>query len=173
MSTNTWLQYRTAWIALNEYQKLVKKNFTWPLNNDDIAQFVTFLFYTRNIKIASIYSYLSAIKFLHKLRNYDVLFDTNKGVLSLTLTGIKNFQMANNPGTSLQRRVITFPVLRLLGHEIFSSDLVKHDKLLIWSVSTLAFFTCCRLGEIIFQTKKNFDKTSNFIWKRLKVITMS
>ena len=74
-------------------------------------------------------------------------------------------------GSKLRRRVITFPVLKILGHEIFASDLDKYDKLLIWSVSTLAFFTCCRMGEIIFQSKTNFDKTSNFVWGRLQVIS--
>ena len=171
LTTASWDHYKSAWNAFSEFQLVSGTKFEFPLSSSIIVEFIMFLFYKRELKLSTIYSYLSAIKFLHKLKNLKPIYSLDDPLISLTLNGIKNHQKVHTMGNSLRRRVITFPVLKLLGHEIFMSDLSKHDKLLVWSVSTLAFFTCCRLGELIFQQTDTFDKTSNFLWKNVRIIS--
>ena len=131
LSRSSWSHYRSAWKAFAEFQSILGTVYTWPLSNEIVTNFVSFLFYNRQIKLATIYVYLSGLRFLHKLKNVTVVFDSNVGSLALILTGIKNYQSVNDMGTSIRRRVITFPVLKLLGHEIFSSDFNKFEKIVI------------------------------------------
>jgi hypothetical protein len=91
--------------------------------------------------------YLSDLKLAHKLRNLPCPFE-NDIFIPLMLKGAKNlatYQEICKPA----KFVMSFHLLKLIGHEIAKSKWEKDQKLVIWTACCVAFFGSFRLGEIL------------------------
>ena len=86
----------------------------------------------------------------------------NDPLISLMLKG--SAHLANINPISSTRRVVTFPMLRTIGHKIAQSGWDPLAKQVIFTACTTAFFASTRMGEILACEEANFDPSSNLTW---------
>jgi hypothetical protein len=58
---------------------------------------------------------------------------------------------------------MTFPLLKILGHEIAVCDWPTNSKRVVWAASCVAFFGSFRMGELL-ANKENCVETETLTW---------
>jgi hypothetical protein len=128
-----------------------------PLNNKSILIFIDYLARKRGLKGTSISSYLSGLRQLHIIQNFDPpAFRT--GLVKLVLRGISNQDGITTRDKGMTGRLpMTTNVMLLLQKLISKLDYSETDKAMIWAASTLAFAGAFRINEILCKRESTFD----------------
>jgi hypothetical protein len=84
------------------------------------------------------------------------------------LKGAKNVSLYTNI-TKKSKFVMSFPLLKIIGHEIALSNWTNDSKLVFWSACCVAFFGSFRLGEILPRSENNIE---NLTWSRIRFTDM-
>ena len=66
------------------------------------------------------------------------------------------------------RKAMSLPILKLLGHQLATSQLSDDSKRVIWSASVIAFFGPFRLGEILSKNEKSFNPMETLLWRDIR-----
>ncbi len=106
-----------------------------------------------NMSPNSLKVYLSDLKLAHKLRNCPCYFE-NDFFISSMIKGAKNLNLYTNIFKPA-KFVMSFPLLKLLGHEIAKSNWPNESKIVVWAACCIAFFSSFRLGQILPDNKSN------------------
>jgi hypothetical protein len=112
---------------------------------------------------SSVLVYLSDIKLAHKLRNQPCSFEDDF-FISAMIKGAKNLNLYSSIFKPA-KFVMTFPLLKILGHEIANSEWTKDSKTVVWAACCVAFFGSFRLGEILPDEKNSPQE--NLTWDRV------
>ena len=67
--------------------------------------------------------------------------------------------------SSNQRKVMTLPLLRILGHQIANSGWRSDSKQVFWTAAVLAFFGSFRFGEILCPKENSFNSKECLLWE--------
>ena len=59
---------------------------------------------------------------------------------------------------------MNLPLLKILGHNISLLSWDKSNIQTAWTAMTLAFFSSCRMGELLASRETSFDPTSTLTW---------
>ncbi len=80
------------------------------------------------------------------------------------LRGIENLEFYKNvcKGT---RKVMTLPLLKLIGHEIAKLDWEDDSKQVFWTALLVAFFGSIRLGEMLNSKDNEFNPSESLLWE--------
>ena len=65
------------------------------------------------------------------------------------------------------RRVMTFPLLKLLGHQIAKSSWEDNSKQVFWAAATLAFYGSFRFGELLGAERGRYNPSEILLWSDL------
>ena len=153
---------------MNCFQKFDDSNpscHPWPLSGASISEFVTWAAVTQKLKAQTIKSYLSSLKFVHKLNNFPC--ENCSGFIPDTiLKGIENLEFYSSI-LKESRKAMSLPLLKLLGHEIARADWTTVNKAVVWSACTIAFFGSLRMGEILAKSPDSFNPGENLLWSDL------
>ena len=68
------------------------------------------------------------------------------------------------------RKVMSLPLLKILGNEIAKTTWDENSKQVVWSALTLAFFGSFRMGEILSQQENSFSPRDTLLWSDLKFL---
>jgi hypothetical protein len=85
------------------------------------------------------------------------------------LKGAKNVSLYANI-TKKSKFVMSFPLLRIIGHKIALSNWTADSKLVFWTACCVAFFGSFRLGEILSKSEENNPET--LTWSQIKFTNM-
>ena len=161
---STWGKHRTA---INSYINFCENdNITemWPTNLELLKNYVQWAILDRGLSHTSIRSYLSSIRLAHTFMNIDSkIFDHE--ILKLMLRGAENTSIKCSTPT---RKIITIPIMKLIGHELACQNWSMYSKQVYWSACCTAFFGSTRMGEILAGSDHRFDPTSTLTWNDLK-----
>jgi len=69
------------------------------------------------------------------------------------------------------RKVMTLPLLIILGNQIATSNWSDTSKQLVWTAATLAFFGSMRFGELLPACKNSFCPEDTFLWSDVKSLS--
>jgi hypothetical protein len=117
------------------------------------------------LKPSSVKSYLNSLATLHKLRNMP--HENFSCYLVKTLVrGAENMNFYNTDKKET-RKVMTLPLLKILGHALASCDWSEDSKQVFWSCSLLAFFGSLRMGEILPFSNSKFNSFETLLWRDL------
>jgi hypothetical protein len=83
------------------------------------------------------------------------------------IRGAQNLQFYKE-STSRTKKVMTLPLLRILGHELANNQWCENSKLVVWSCYTIAFMGSFRLGEILSKSEHTFNCNETLLWKDVK-----
>ena len=144
-ASSTWDKISCVLNLLDKFSIYHGTPVTWPLSQNFISDLIHWLVFVRHLAPSSITTYLSHIKLIHKLRGLD--FSVCESFLCKTLMrGAKNLQFYSDT-THVTKKVMTLPLLKLIGHEIAKSSWSNFSKCLIWCACTTAFFGSFRFGN--------------------------
>lgn len=171
VAKSTWNTYKTAQTMLLKCGKETKVNMEVPLNSKQILVFIDWLARYRNLKGATINSYLSGIRQLHIVRGIEPPV-IRTGLVKLILKGLKNRDGIASRADHLTGRLpITTNVMLLLRKLISKLDMNDQDKALVWAVSTLAFAGAFRISELLCKTESTFDPDFDLMGKNVRSST--
>ena len=69
------------------------------------------------------------------------------------------------------RKVMTLPILKILGHQISLSQWSENSKQVFWTACTTAFFGSFRLGEILPANESKISPEDTLLWKDIKFVS--
>jgi hypothetical protein len=67
------------------------------------------------------------------------------------------------------RKVMTLPLLKLLGHEISKTSWTSDSKQVFWRACVTAFFGSFRFGELLSPAEGSFNKDETLLWSDVKL----
>jgi hypothetical protein len=129
MATSSWHRHAAS---LNCYRKFCASSgtkFSWPIHAEIARNFTTWAIRSKKLSVDTIKVYLSDLKLAHKLRNLQCPFE-NDVFIPLMLKGAKNLATYNEI-CKPAKFVMSFHLLKLIGHEIAKSGWDKDRKLVI------------------------------------------
>ena len=68
------------------------------------------------------------------------------------------------------RKVMSLPLLKILGNEIAKTTWDENSKQVVWSAFTLSFFGSFRMGEILPQQENTFSPLDTLLWSDVKFL---
>jgi hypothetical protein len=162
-SKSTWDKHSSAMACFQLFEHHTSSKHVFPLKENTICDFIDFAIRVRGLKQATVNSYLSSLHFYHKLRKMDDSGFTSF-IVKTMLKGAKNLEFyADLAKTS--RRALTFPLLKILGHEIALQNWSEEKKQIVWTAMLTAFLRSFRLGEILSKHEKSFNVNETLLWR--------
>jgi hypothetical protein len=125
-STSSWNRHAAA---LNNYKKFLwdtGKSIKWPFPVETVREYVKWAIKSKGLGADTRKVYLSDFKMVHKLRNMQSDFHDDFFVNSM-LKGAKNLSLYKNIFKPVCF-VMSFQLLKILGHKIASSTWQKQTK---------------------------------------------
>jgi hypothetical protein len=146
-----------------KFESHVGKKFSWPLSNETLSKFVVYATQTKNLKQATVKAYISSLALFQKFRNMDssncYSFNTK-----MVLQGAKNLEFYKEIAKP-SRKAVTYPLLKVLCHQIASANWSKHNKQVFWTALTVAFFGSMRFGELLAPHQNQFNCKETLVWE--------
>ena len=157
LARSTWSTYSTAERMLAMCGKQRGIDMALPLSEGKLLEFIGWLIEVRKLKAGTINSYISGMRQLHLLRGMDPpMLRTN--LVKFVLKGKKNMDDIKDRATPAVKRLpMTMPMMRLLKEVTRIWDATIMEKLLMWTVATLAFHGAFRIHELLCKTETEYD----------------
>ncbi len=150
--------------ALNSYKRFATDSGTiisWPFTEKNVCSYITWAQKIAKLSPATASVYLSDLATGHKLRGLDP--SACSCFLAKTMIkGAKN--LASYTATTKEpKAVMTLSCLKILGHEVATSDWSVLHKSVFWAACTLAFFGSFRISEILCPAHDSFSEDT-LVW---------
>jgi len=166
-SESSWKKINSALNILEKFAIFENIKLSWPVSEYILIKFIDWAASTRNLAPSSISSYMSHIKLIHKLRglNSDAC---DSFICKTQIKGAKNLKFYETTFDHI-KKVMTLPLLKILGHSIAVSNWSDHSKCIVWSAACIAFFGSFRFGEILPKNDRTFDTFETLMWTDVKM----
>ena len=153
----------------DNFQQQGGKKFTWPLANETIRDFAIWCVSVKKLQPGTASTYLQALSMAHKLKGLGKMGGMKDELLDLILKGAERDPSKQGYGQDkVGRRVVSLPLLRVLGHKLANSGGDPISNQTIWAACTVAFFTSARMGELLAPSEASFDPTTTLTWQDIK-----
>jgi hypothetical protein len=171
VSKATWSTYRTAKVMLAKCETETNSDLSLPFDERKTLIFVDWLVRVRNLRGATVNSYLAGVRQLHIVSNFDAPV-IRTGLVKLVLKGIRNKDGIQKRNQQQANRLpMTISTMLIFKNAIASSHLHGHDKRLIWAVATLAFAGGFRIGELLSRHEATFDPDFTLLGKTCLLVS--
>lgn len=162
---STWGKHDSALASMKEFESSTSA-VTWPFSLDVILAYATWALREKDLLPATVRSYLSSLATIHKIRGIENREFENI-LVKAVLKGAENLRQLSEDHKQA-RVVMSYQLLKLLGHEMAVAPWSIHRKQLMWTAASIAFFGTLRLGEILSKSESSFDPTAVLRWKDVK-----
>jgi hypothetical protein len=163
VAKSTWQKYSSGWAAFCAFELYYETSFSWPLSKSCWRLFVNWCLTVKKLQPSSTRTYISALKFVHHIKDVTCLDPKQDPLLGMILKGSSNRLFATAPRPST-RRVIQLPLLIIIGDRIRRTQWSDLTKQVVWTACTVAFFSSARLGELLSSTMYKHDPTADLLW---------
>jgi hypothetical protein len=163
IATSSWKKHLAARKSFENFEIFQGKKSDWPLADTHICEYISWAILKKGLRASTVKSYISSLTFLHKLHGLDSS-GCESFLTNTALQGAVNLEFYSNMTRNV-RKVMTLPLLKILGHQLATSELSKFDRQIFWSACLLAFFGSLRFSEILPPADKNFHAKEIFLWK--------
>jgi hypothetical protein len=143
---STWARHASAVKCLEHFESLRGYSISWPVKLDTLCEFVSWALLEKGLKSDTVKAYLSSINVAHNFRG--MKSHCSNVIISQMLQGAKNLALYDSL-TRGTRKVMSYPLMRILQRQIFNTDWSDDSKLVVWATSLVAFFGSCRHGELL------------------------
>ena len=163
LANSTWQKHGSALKCFKNFEVFSQKKFDWPLSKECVRGFVSWAVQTSKLKPSTVQSYISSLSYMHKVNDLDNKNCSDFVVKSL-IKGAENLNFYRKISENT-RKVMTLPLLKILGHQIAASDWSEDSKQVFWTALTVAFFGSFRFGEILCSSTTSFIEDESLLWK--------
>jgi hypothetical protein len=165
LAKSTWATHATAMNCVEAFMKSSGSTLIWPIPLNVLCKFVSWACSERKLRAQTIRTYVSSLNTIHKLKCIDS--QCNNYMVQTLIKGVENLELYS-PKKESGRKVMTLPLLRVLGHQIATSDWSPDSKLTVWCACVTAFFGSFRLGEMLSRLEFSFNPTEILMWDDIK-----
>jgi hypothetical protein len=143
LSSNTWHKYCAAFNKLNQYLKETNQTQKWPLEQKVVNGFILWCKEKGSLRPQSVKAYIFGLSKIQKFLGFSNI------QLSKTYTEdlLKGWEHEILKGKS-KKGIMTCKKLKEIW-KLAKKQMSKREFLTIWAVCCLAFFTSCRMGELV------------------------
>ena len=168
LSKGTWSSYKSALKALKACSVETACPMSFPLGQKEVLTFVAWMT-KRGLAAKTANVYLAGIRQCHLVKGVELPV-LRTPVVNLVLEGKKHkeTEIKKTEGDT-SRLPMTPTLLKILKEEIRTSTLVTEDKLLLWTVATLAFNGGFRIHELLARKVASYDPLSTLLGKDIKL----
>jgi hypothetical protein len=165
-SDSSWKKHVAALKTFEKFNCSTGGKIQWPLSIADVKCFIVWCITERKLKWTTASTYVSSLKFVHKLKNLECEDFLKDRIVKSLLSGGENvfYLMERKTPT---RRAMNLATLMILGHQIASSGWGEVSKQTTWAACTTAFFTSARMGELLSQYSNTYDSHCTLLWKHV------
>ena len=167
ISAKSWKKYNAAFNKLTKFGLATNTEITWPLSGNILNGFVTWSTWAEKLSNSTVKSYIMALSRIQKAKGFPHI-QFSKSYAKNLLTGAKNLSNSSSKHKK-QSSAISFHRLKMLKQKIHENTWEKTNKKTIWACLATAFFGSFRMGELITEKSKTFDKTSNLTWNDIHI----
>ena len=167
ISQATGAKYKSAVANLMEFGEDSGTSIIWPLSPELINAFIIWCHEKKNLTAGSIKTYLSGLRHVQRVMGFE-----SPGPLAtekFLIQGVRNFSKIKScplPGPA----PITFRLLRKFRKYTRGISDISEVGRVIWSAATVAFFSSCRIGDLLAKHEHSFDKFSDVLWGDISVL---
>jgi hypothetical protein len=163
LAKSTWSTYKTTRNHLIKCQQQTGEDMSLPTDTSKATFFLSWLLEDRQIKPASVESYLSGLRQLHLVEGFEAP-KIRTDIINTILKGAKHRSWLEEKINPKSKRLpMDLVAINLLGMELNKQAMEKSDIRLIWAVSLVAFFGSFRMGELLTDHEEEFDPTLNLL----------
>ena len=171
LSSSSWGRIEAAtkcWIRFSNSSNLLPAWSTTAPSPDTIMRFINWS-KGQNLKASTVVAYMSSIKCIHGLLQQDTS-SFSSPLVKAALRGLENLEIYKS--TSLvSRKAMSLPLLKILGHEISKSNWSINSKRVFWSACCVAFYSSCRMGEILPKREFSHCPEDTLLWEDVRVLS--
>jgi len=167
LAESTWRKHTSAHNCLKEFAKQNNITITWPLDHSLTCNFAAWAISSKGLKCSTVNSYLSSLSTIHELKGHEGKNCTNY-LTKRVIQGAQNLEFYNDKQVE-SRKVMSLPLLKILGHEIAISDWSENSKQVIFTAAVVAFFGAFRMGEILHKSKWQYNPFETLTWNDVVV----
>jgi hypothetical protein len=167
LSTSSWNKHLSALNCFRDFENDSNCNYNWPLTENVICDFVSYALLTKQLKNSTVKSYLASLAFYHKLRSWDSSA-CSSFIANTMLKGAKNIELYSEISKQA-RKVMTYPLLKILSHQIATSTWSDKDKQVLWTLFSVAFFGSFRFGELIASKVSACNLNEDLLWSDISI----
>jgi hypothetical protein len=164
MAAASWHRHSTSINCFRKFCVTKGIKLNWPIESETVRSFTSWALRSKNLSASSTKVYISDLKLAHKLRNIACRFE-NDIFIPLMIKGAKNLALYKQI-CKPAKFVLSFQLLKLVGHEIAKSNWPKDNKLVFWAACCVAFFGSFRLGEIL-PAEESVSNPENLKWNQV------
>jgi hypothetical protein len=165
-SSSSWNSLKCVENSFKIFEVASNKIFVWPLEVDSICEYINWCHFEKGLSASTIKSYISNLATIHKLKNLSAE-NFLSFLVKTHLRGVENLNLVSGCNNRT-RRVMTLPVLKILGHEIAGKIWTANSKQVVWTAMCVAFFGSFRIGEILAKAEFSFNYSETLLWKDIK-----
>ncbi len=134
---SSWLKLITVMNTVKKFKADSKYVCNFPMSQEFLLNFSAWGYHVKKWKSSTIAAYVSSLATVHKLRNLDKNV-CNNFLTKRLIQGVQNLEMyEENPNHT--RKVMTLPLLIILGNQIATTSWVDTSKQIVWTAALLAF----------------------------------
>jgi hypothetical protein len=165
LAKSTWSTHSSAMNCYETFMRTTDRTLEWPAQLDDICNFVSWALTVKLLKAHTVRTYVSSLNTVHKLKKLES--HCNDYVVQALIKGAENLELYNLKSHSA-RKVMTLPLLKVLGHQIAVSDWSSDSKITVWCACVVAFFGSFRFGEILSNSEFSYNPAELLMWQDIK-----
>jgi len=163
-AASTWARHASAMNCLEKFGYIRGVKIMYPVQLEILCDFVSWALLEKGLKADTVKAYLSSINVAHNFRG--VNSHCSNVIITSMLKGAKNMSLYEGLARGT-RKVMSYPLMRLLQHQIFNSEWLDDSKLVVWAASLTAYFGSFRLGEIL-PKSENYNVEETLMWSDVK-----
>ena len=166
VTSSTWKKHGSAWSSFSKFCKAQKTEFSLPISVEKMRAYITWAVTDGKLKASTAESYMSSLKLAHTLSNITCMEYGKDRCIQMLLKGAENVDLLKNAKT-VTRCAMNIHILKIIGHKIHETNWDPLSKQLIWTASTVSFYSSCRMGEILSENKSYFDPKTTLKWENV------
>ena len=163
LSITSWRKHISALNNFETFEKYSKNPHPWPLSRESVQEYTSWALSHEKLKPSTVKSYLASMAFAHKMKDMDSSNCHNFKVKAM-LRGAENLEFYTTP-KGVDRRVMTYPLLKILGHQVAKSEWSENSKQVVWTTMLTAFFGSFRLGELLGSKEGSYNPSETLLWE--------
>ena len=168
LTTQHWLSRLSGINSYRKYCDTINIEFKLPLSLYQISDYLAYLADERRVARDTAVGYLSHLKTLHESLGIPSSNFEDYRIRTIC-NGIGNFNQMSQKPTN-HRRVVTFNVLKCLGHIIAHMNLSELEVTTIWCLCLFLFWGSFRGSEVLPQGKAPHQIAVGLRWRNIQAM---
>ncbi len=162
ITTGTWKKHSSALNCFRQFEVFSGAPATWPLQDTVVCEFASWSLSKRGLRPSTVRSYLSSLSKIHELKGLSSQ-SCSSPLVKRVLRGAENLVFYQSLASNT-RKVMSLPLLKLLGHEISRSEWSSDSKQVFWTACVTAFFGSFQFGELLSPTEWGYNQHETLLW---------